>query len=271
MKKFSILFLLLFVALSGRRALAGPEVLPVSSPRGDAVEHYVHLARDHTRTFKIPGPKAASLDSGVSNWMMGVPMLMDSALIGMNAKVLGTSMWPGAILAADSLLGDLAAMKLMKNIDRDFSPATWGGNLKGSTLSVTWWDPALVNAKTLHYAVKEVVGSLSEIESYRASLLSEYPVDEEVVFEVKIANGSAASLQFSPFSWHFYLVDAQGRRHKALSYDPELDQEIGPQQTVTGKVYFPRVDPATGADLTAGGVSALLEDIGGKTFRFSFR
>lgn len=276
MKGRSRLSLLLLAAmLTGRLAFAGPDNLGVTLPGGDPIQNFPPLMKSRTRTFVLPLLKPNSSSPGLG-WgttaLIAAPAavgIYDYAQYGGYGGTLGVA---GPVYVAGSLFGTFMMMHSMSGMQQYVNPSYLPAQAPGqSSVTLTLWDNSLVDADALYLSEKDVVGDASQVEGYRQSLLARYPVQNEIIIEATVTNGGFAPLNLAPFAWHLYLVGPGGQRCKAIGYDSSLDQPLQPGETVTGKVFFPPVDPVTHADLESNGVQGILEDVGGKTFRFSFR
>ncbi|HXE73346.1 MAG TPA: hypothetical protein VNO81_11870 [Candidatus Nitrosotenuis sp.] len=131
-------------------------------------------------------------------------------------------------------------------------------------ISVTWWDDGLVERYADQMALREGRFSVQDRLSMRASLFAQKGLDRFLAFSVTIKNHGPGSVQFAPFHWHIYLIDAQGNRLKAERYDQVLDKTLNPNQQVEGNVYFLRNDAAGRPVTGSGPVTLVLADIFGQ-------
>lgn len=134
-----------------------------------------------------------------------------------------------------------------------------------SRLTVTYWNNDLVTAYSRFYANKETITDQKKIDAITNNFAQERGIKDFYTFEIEIANQGPGLLQLAPFKWHAYLLDPQGNRIKADSYDETLDKALNPKSSTRGFVYFPRGNPR-GKHLTEDNkLILLLEDISGKS------
>lgn len=131
-----------------------------------------------------------------------------------------------------------------------------------SYIMVIYLDEHVAMARTIFYAYKETIYDEAYLKRYYRNLIDKTKVDEMAVFKVEIFNGSTVPLPLSPFAYRMYLIGANGRRYKAIKYDPQLDTNVPPRGKVSGFVYFPKYDMVTGERLVKGTVKISIEEIG---------
>lgn len=246
---------------------------------GDPVKFYQNSLGKHSKIYFFGGKKKESLP-GASSYGIGniyslfLPLqslMISSSIKSSTDKALEST---GISVGSGGSIGDsFSSFLLLGSLVDSFSTYQ---KLKGkahtvrSSVEVIYWDSHLLDAYTLYYAHKEVTGSLGQIYQYRNTLENQFPVDLFHIFQIRIYNAGNAPLQFNPFAWHLYLIDREGRRFKALKYDPQLDEMVKGGETLEGLVYFPRTDPATGRELSGQEVRILLEDIEGHSTQLTF-
>lgn len=135
-----------------------------------------------------------------------------------------------------------------------------------SLVEVVYWDPHILDATILLDAERELITDIHSLLAYRKNLYTQFPVEESLIFQIRIHNQETRNIQLQPFTWHIFLEDFQGNRHKMLKYDPQLDSIIRPGQYIEGFVYFSRRDLNSGQIIAPAGnsVKLILEEFNGK-------
>lgn len=135
-----------------------------------------------------------------------------------------------------------------------------------SSIEIIHWDYHLLDAQVLLFGWRELLTDLHPLEEYRQKLYSQFPVEDCVIFQVRIYNQNNQDVQYQPFSWHLYLEGPQGQHYKMLKYDPQLDNMIRAGQFTEGFIYFPRKDLSNGKLFFPQGkpVKVVLEEFAGK-------
>jgi len=134
-----------------------------------------------------------------------------------------------------------------------------------SRLTITYWDQPLIASYARFYANKELITSQKKIDLITQNFAQERGIKDYLTFEVEILNQGPGLLQLAPFKWHIYLLDPQGNRIKADSYDETLDKALNPKTSTKGFVYFTRPNPRGKQLSEESKITLLLEDISGKS------
>lgn len=250
-------------------------------PRIRPQEYYEKTLKSHAKTFIFSERTVKYGDpvmSGSTSWNS---MLTDSLLLaggiyssyGVNESLsefgVGSSGLT-ALMAIDALLmlGTMADSYLSDKMTEEQQTKKFR-----SLIEVICWDAHLLDAQLLLHAERELISDLHLLEEHRKNLYLQFPVDEVVIFQVRIHNQDTANIQLQPFTWHLFLEDFQGNRNKMLKYDPQLDGAIRPGQYVEGFVYFSRKDLNTGRFIVPSGskVKLILEEFSGKHSVMEFK
>ncbi len=131
-----------------------------------------------------------------------------------------------------------------------------------SYIMVVYLDEDLAMGRTVFHAFKETIYDEAYLKRYYLNLIQRTHIDQMAIFQVEVFNGALAPLRLAPFAYRMYLIGPDGKRYKAIKYDPKLDTEIPPGGKVKGFVYFPKYDMVTGEELTRGEVKISIEEIG---------
>jgi hypothetical protein len=267
-----------FIALVFETVWAKPFALPVPPLQTDTATVFAETLKTHTQTFLIPDNLANLPATGLSTGKLAL-LALPSVASGVEAMQAMRTAGLGGVVPplylGGTLLSTAAMIASLNQMERSFYPASFQAyfpqnHRQHSTLTITIWDNNLLDAYVLDLSQKNNVEGAFQIENYRQSLLSQYPIEKEIVLEIQITNNGMTPIRLSPFSDHIFLVDAKGEHCKPLGYDASLNEIVESGGTVSGKVYFPKINPVDNATVNQNGIHGALDNVNGKTFFFNF-
>ena len=237
----------------------------------DGMRYYTSTLASHTVVLKFGGKKPKQ----VVKVKLDPTTLMDlyftySQFQYMNEMSRWQSSWGYSTPGMDSMK-TFMYLGLLSQLYSLFNPPKVGSSLQEmglvpkvpeSYVMVIYLDEHVAMARTIFHAYKETIYDEPYLKRYYINLLDRTKIRDLAVFKVEIFNGSPVGLPLSPFAYRMYLIGANGRRYKAVKYDPQLDTTVPPRGKVSGFIYFPKYDMVTGERLVRGTVKISIEEIG---------
>lgn len=252
----------------------------VSSPsyKDIKVTNLEDIIKKHTRfaSFKKKGKATRTIETpqinvpGVPSLDMPVPAysshgflynpygfnLMDALQIGSWASIFTNNNYNNAIYGNNWPLYSSIGFTVYTRVYNIQQYEKIKGMLSNADIMVTKWDESMAYELASFYAYKNAINDQGRINQMAEAIIKEKKIKEYLVFEVKIRSTETGMVQFAPWNYHMYLVDAKGSRVKTDKYDASLDKGLTRGQEMSGFVYFDK-------SYDSGKIKVSLEDMMG--------